>query len=58
MRKADRKVREEAAAWIARLEGGGAAADRDGFTRWLDENPAHRQAYDRAAATYAASAML
>lgn len=38
----------EACAWAARL--GGDDADWDGFTRWLEADPAHAAAYDRIAA--------
>lgn len=38
----------EACAWAARL--GGDDADWDGFTRWLEADPAHAAAYDRVSA--------
>lgn len=38
----------EACAWAAQL--GGDGADWDGFTRWLEADPAHVAAYDRIAA--------
>ncbi|TDW63434.1 FecR family protein [Novosphingobium sp. PhB55] len=46
----DDKIRAEALDWAVRA-GDPAFEDWEGFTRWLDENPAHAAAYDRIAAS-------
>jgi transmembrane sensor len=46
-------VHEEAAAWVARLDGGAPAADeRATFDDWLARSPAHAAAYDEALRTW------
>lgn len=44
-------IDETAAGWAARRLGG-AGADEAGFARWLAEDPAHAEAYDRAEAAW------
>lgn len=44
-------IDEAAAGWAARRLGGD-GGDEAGFARWLDENLAHAEAYDRAEATW------
>ena len=44
-------IDETAAGWAARRLGG-AASDEAGFARWLDQDPAHAEAYDRAQAVW------
>lgn len=46
-------VHEEAAAWVARLDGGAPAPDeRARFEDWLGRSPAHAAAYDEALRTW------
>lgn len=44
----DNQIREQAVAWAVRT-GDPEFADWDGFTDWLEENPAHAAAYDQVA---------
>lgn len=45
----DQTLREEAALWVARA-GDPAFDDWDGFTAWLEQDPAHARAYDEVSA--------
>ena len=46
-------MHEEAAAWVARLDGGAPApAERASFDDWLGRSPAHAAAYDEALRTW------
>lgn len=51
----DNQVREQAVAWAVRT-GDPEFADWEGFTCWLEENPAHAAAYDHVAASAADAA--
>jgi transmembrane sensor len=51
----DEKIREEAAAWAVRVADP-AFDDWDGFTAWLESDPAHAEAYDHMAASVAEAA--
>ena len=51
-------VRQEAAAWVARLRDAHSDADRKRFDEWIAKDSDHQRAYDQAAAAYAASAAL
>lgn len=53
----DDKMEAEALDWALRV-GDPAFEDWDGFTRWLDESPAHARAYDTVAAAVADGAEL
>ena len=47
--RSGRRVRAEAAAWLARLHGPGRTRDTErGFRRWLTEHPAHAAEFERA----------
>ncbi|HEX8449553.1 MAG TPA: FecR domain-containing protein [Allosphingosinicella sp.] len=47
MLKRTRQIEEEAVGWVIRLRGDD--ADWEGFTAWLEADPAHAAAYDEAA---------
>lgn len=51
-------IRAEAAAWVTRLKDAHSRADRERFEEWIAEDPAHRPAYDRAAAVFDAAGAL
>jgi len=51
----DDPIREQAAAWAVRT-GDPAFDDWDGFTAWLEQHPAHAEAYDRVMAAVADAA--
>lgn len=48
MRQSDQDMHAEAIGWVIRLRDP-AHADWEGFTAWLDADPAHNHAYDRVA---------
>jgi transmembrane sensor len=48
----DERASREAHAWLARLQGDPSSRDRSEFERWCNEDPAHRQAYERVAADW------
>ena len=43
--QAREEIREQAALWLARLEGGASAEDHAAIERWLAEDPAHGEAF-------------
>ena len=47
------RLRRQAAAWIARLNGPHDARDREAFEQWYRTSPAHAEAYDRLATLFA-----
>ena len=51
----DEPIREQAAQWAVRT-GDPGFADWDAFTDWLEQDPAHAEAYDRVAAAVADAA--
>jgi transmembrane sensor len=51
----DNQIREQALAWAVRT-GDPEFADWEGFTCWLEENPAHAEVYDRVAVAAADAA--
>jgi transmembrane sensor len=51
----DNQIREQAVAWAVRT-GDPEFADWEGFTCWLEENPAHAEVYDRVAVAAADAA--
>lgn len=51
----DNQIREQAVAWAVRT-GDPEFADWEGFTCWLEENPAHAEVYDEVAANAADAA--
>lgn len=51
-------VRQEAAAWVARLKDAHSEADRKRFEEWIAQDSVHQRAYEQAAAAYAASEAL
>jgi transmembrane sensor len=53
----DDRIRAEALDWALAV-GDPAFEDWEGFTRWLDQDPAHARAYDRVAAAVAEGAEL
>lgn len=53
-----KRIREEAAGWVARFDRGATENDRDAFTQWLASDPAHQPAYDQALARYRQSGLL
>lgn len=53
----DETIRERALEWAVRA-GDAEFADWDGFTRWLEESPAHGRAYDEIAAAVADGAEI
>lgn len=52
------RIRSEAAAWVARLDGPTTAADREEFERWASLNPAHRAAFDKSRSAYRQSVLI
>jgi transmembrane sensor len=53
-----RRIRKEAAEWVARLGGGAGERDHAAFRQWYDADPRHGEAYDRMAAIWSASGQL
>ena len=53
----DEELMRQAAAWFARMRAPDADRSRDAFEAWLDD-PAHRQAYSRAAEIFALGKLL
>jgi transmembrane sensor len=51
-------IREQARAWVVRLQDAHTAVDRDAFQKWLAKDPNHQSAYERALAAYDASGVL
>jgi len=52
--RSGRRVRAEAAAWLARLHGPGRTRNTErGFRRWLTEHPAHAAQFERATDVWA-----
>ena len=51
-------LREEAAAWFARMRGEDAAEHRAGFEDWLARGALHRAAYNRIGEVFAAGKAL
>jgi transmembrane sensor len=58
VRKSQEHVREEAAAWVARLKDAHTLEDRQAFEDWLAKDSRHRTAYDHALASYGTSSVL
>jgi transmembrane sensor len=56
--RSGRRVRREAAEWVARLGGGAGESDHASFRAWYDADPRHAEAYDRMAAIWSASGQL
>ena len=54
----EERQREQARAWLNRLQDAHSAADREDFAKWLAENPAHQRAYDAVSASYAEAGVL
>lgn len=52
------RMRDEAAAWVARFDRGATDEDRDEFAQWLESDPACQLAYDQAANRYRESSLL
>ena len=52
------REREQARAWVKRLEDAHSSADREAFEQWLAEDPAHAEAYQSVSAAYADSGVL
>jgi len=53
-----RRIRREAADWVARLGGGAGGRDHTAFRAWYDADPRHGEAYDRMAAIWSAAGKL
>lgn len=53
-----RRIRREAAEWVARLGGGAGESDHVAFRAWYDADPRHGEAYDRMAAIWSAAGKL
>ena len=58
LRKSQEDVRDEAAAWVARLKDANTLEDRQAFEGWLAEDSRHRAAYDHAVASYDVASVL
>jgi len=56
--QSQQSVRNEARAWIVRLKDAHSSEDRKAFEEWLAADPAHREAYQKVAASYDASGIL
>jgi transmembrane sensor len=54
----DDRLRRDAAAWFARLQGPGGEGARAGFEAWCAQAPDHRPAYDRLVQRFEESAIL
>lgn len=57
-RRSRESIRAEASAWVTRLNDSHSAADRRRFEEWIAKDPDHKQAYERVAATFRATAAL
>jgi transmembrane sensor len=57
-RRAEDRLRRDAAAWFARLRGPDAARHEAGFQAWRDADPAHQAAYDRLTRRWDEAAVL
>jgi transmembrane sensor len=57
-RARSKTVREDARAWVLRLEDAHTPADRKAFQQWLGEDAAHQSAYDQVLASYQSSGVL
>lgn len=53
-----RRIRREAAEWVARLGGGAGEGDHAAFRVWYAADPRNAEAYDRMAAIWSASGQL
>lgn len=58
MLRSSRRIRREAADWVARLAGGADERDHAAFREWYDADPRHGEAYDRMAAIWSAAGKL
>lgn len=56
--RSHRRIRREAADWVARLGGGADEGDHAAFRSWYNEDRRHAEAYDRMAAIWSASGRL
>src|SRR5690242_12449695 len=48
------ELREQAAAWVARLNSGPSEIDLDRFSQWRNQSPLHERAFDHAMAAWLA----
>lgn len=56
--RSGRRVRREAAEWVARLGGGAGERDHTAFRAWYEQDSRNAEAYDRMAAIWSASGRL
>lgn len=56
--RSGRRVRREAAEWVARLGGGAGGEEHAAFRTWYDSDPRNAEAYDRMAAIWSAAGQL
>lgn len=52
------RLRRQASAWFARLQGPATEEDKESFRRWYDASPANAEAYERIRATWGRAALL
>jgi transmembrane sensor len=57
-RKSREEIREQACAWLARLDSGASAKDMAQLTQWLEENPLHAKMLFNMAAMWDQAAIL